>query len=357
MAGLAAVRRSKSERQSSSTVRFFTQADAARWDDFVERHESGTFYHLSAWKTLIERQLGHKTFFLMSESRGEVNGVLPLAQVRSWLFGNALISMPFLVYGGPLADNNDALQSLVGAARKLAEDLDVDYLELRNRAPLDGDWHTKTTAVTFRKQLQPEPEANLMAIPRKQRAMIRKGIDAGLEAETDDGTERLYRALLECKRNLGTPFFSESWLRSIKGSFGKNAEILTVTRKGQVVCSVMSFRFRKEVLPYYGGGGDLARKFKGNDFMYWAVMEKSCREGVELFDYGRSTVGTGAYRFKKHWGFEPETLHYQYHLVRAEEVPKLNPSNPRYRFLIEAWKRLPLPLAGFLGPPIAGRLG
>jgi len=110
-------------------------------------------------------------------------------------------------------------------------------------------------------------------------------------------------------------------------------------------------------LPYYGGGGDEARDLKGNDFMYWAVMEKACQAGVEIFDYGRSMIGGGAYRFKKHWGFEPVPLAYEYFLVEDDEMPSLNPANPKYKLLIEAWKRLPLGVASFLGPPIARRLG
>ncbi len=162
--------------------------------------------------------------------------------------------------------------------------------------------------------------------------------------------------MLACKRNLGTPFFSRRWLHAIKQEFGDHAEITTVTHKGDVVCSVMSFRYGNEILPYYGGGGDLARDLNGNDFMYWAVMERACQAGVEVFDYGRSKAGTGAYRFKKHWGFEPEPLHYQYHLVRATEVPNIAPTNPRYALMVRAWRRLPLPVAGLVGPPLARRL-
>jgi FemAB-related protein (PEP-CTERM system-associated) len=163
--------------------------------------------------------------------------------------------------------------------------------------------------------------------------------------------------MLACKRNLGTPFFDGRYLRSIKEVFGDRAEILTVTKNGTVVCSVMSFRFRNEILPYYGGGGDIARALKGNDYMYWAVMEKACKEGVEVFDYGRSMIGSGAYRFKKHWGFEPVPLEYVSLPIQKQVAPNLSPSNPKYRFLIETWKRLPLGVAGKLGPPIARRLG
>ena len=187
--------------------------------------------------------------------------------------------------------------------------------------------------------------------------MIRKGITFGLKPESDTDPGRLHAAMLECKRNLGTPFFGERFFQDICEVFGDKVEILTVTQERKIVCSVMSFRFRNEILPYYGGGGDLARVVNGNDFMYWSVMEKACQEGVEVFDYGRSMIGSGAYRFKKHWGFEPTPLFYEYYLVNGDSMPSLNPSNPKYKVLIEAWKRLPLGVANLLGPPIAKRLG
>jgi len=172
----------------------------------------------------------------------------------------------------------------------------------------------------------------------------------------DEDVSRLYPAMLECKRNLGTPFFGRRYLQAIKDTFGESVEILTVVRGRETVCSVMSFRHGEEILPYYGGGGTFARDLKGNDFMYWCVMEKASRDGVRIFDYGRSQVGSGAYRFKKHWGFEPEPLAYQRCLVRAGEVPNLSPSNPKFRLAIATWQRLPLPVAGLIGPFLARRL-
>lgn len=345
------------ESTAAYSVRHLASGDAARWDAFVRESSGGTFYHLAGWKSVIENQLHHPAYYLYCECEGEILAVLPLVHLKSLLFGNALTSLPFLVYGGPVGECEKATEQVVSAAKELAQELNVDYLELRNQTPLAGDWQTKNTHVTFRKTLDPDPEANLMAIPRKQRAMIRKGIKAGLVAESDQDADRLYAAMLVCKRNLGTPFFGARWLRAICDEFGDQVEITTVVHKQETVCSVMSFRYAKEILPYYGGGGELARDLKGNDFMYWSVMEKACRDGIEVFDYGRSTIDSGAYRFKKHWGFEPEPLHYQYFLVKSDSMPNLNPSNPRYRMLIDAWKRLPLPIAAALGPPLAKRLG
>ena len=341
---------------SLSAVKYLDQGRRGDWDAFVRGHPSGTFYHLSGWRDVIGGFLGHPTYFMYVERDGQVEGVLPMARVRSWLFGDALISMPFLVYGGVVADTTEAAEALINAASELADELGVDYLELRNRSP-QTQWPAKSTYVTFRKEIDSDPEENLKAIPRKQRAMVRKGIKAGLHAEMDSDAHRLYDVLSECKRNLGTPFFSRAYLQEIADTFRDECEILTVTHEGDSIASVMSFRFRDEILPYYGGGVGRAREFSANDFLYWQVMERAAREGIRVFDYGRSRAGTGPYRFKKHRGFEPEPLSYEYYLVKATEIPQLDPDNSRYEALIDLWKRLPLWVSRIAGPPIARRLG
>ncbi len=352
---------SAEQRSPELRVSVLGESDGNRWDSFVTE-QGGSFYHLVGWRRIIESQLGHRSFYLVCEQAGQIRGVLPLVQVKSRLFGNALISVPFLVNGGPLSLSAEAESALIERAVDIAENLGVDRIELRS-AKVPGtiaetnDWYVQDTHVTFRKEISDNPEANMMAIPRKQRAMIRKGIKAGLSFEVDDDVDRLYPAMLECKRNLGTPFFGRRYLGAIKDEFGDAVEILTVLHDQAIVCSVMSFRYRDQILPYYGGGGDLARTFKGNDFMYWCVMEKACQEGVKWFDFGRSQIDSGAYRFKKHWGFEPEPLAYRTRLVRADGLPDLSPSSPKYRMAVQAWKRLPLPVAAAIGPFLAARLG
>jgi FemAB-related protein (PEP-CTERM system-associated) len=340
----------------SFAVKFLSSADCQRWDDFVNFAESGTFFHLSGWREIIEECLGHETYYFFVECEDEIVGILPLARVKSLLFGDALVSLPFLVYGGALAGNSKASEILLDSATSLAKELGVDYLELRNRSPVTN-WPAKTSYVTFRKEISPDPEENFLAIPRKQRAVVRKAIKADMTANYDGDVDYLHAILSECKRNLGTPFFARNYLKAIKDTFGDACEILTIKHKEEVVSSVMSFRFRNEILPYYGGGGLAARNCGANDYMYWKVMENACQTGAEIFDFGRSLSGTGAYKFKKYWGFEPEPLSYEYLLVKSESLPQLDPSNQRYKFLINIWSKLPLPVARAIGPFIARRLG
>jgi FemAB-related protein (PEP-CTERM system-associated) len=332
-------------------------ADRERWDRFVAAAPAATFFHRYAWRNVIERAFGHATHFLLAERGAEIVGVLPLGHVSSLLFGNSLISTPFCVYGGPVATDTEAEQELVSAATTLAVKLGVDYLELRNRAPICSDWPTKDLYVTFRRTISASDADNLQAIPRKQRAIVRKSADAGLTAVVSDDVDEQWRAYSASVRNLGTPVFGRRYFRILKEEFGADCEVLSVRHSGVSVAGVMSFYFRDEVLPYYGGGAAEARDLSANDFMYWELMRRAAARGVRVFDYGRSKRDTGSYRFKKHWGFEPEPLYYQYFLVKARAMPDLSPSNARYRMLIETWKRMPLALTRVLGPMIARNLG
>jgi len=337
------------------TVNRLNDAARPRWDEFVYACADGTFFHLAAWAGVIEAEMGCANHYLYAERDGVIVGVLPLSRVRNMIAGDVLISTPFLVYGGPIGDS-DAVRLLVDEARKMAVALGVDYLELRNRRALGGDWETKNLYVTFRKQLESDLDANLQAIPRKQRAMVRKGMKAGTDVISDPDLDAFYSVFSESYRNLGTPVFAKSLFARVLAAFPDQVWFTTIAKDKRPLSSVVSFVFRDEVLPYYGGSVTAAREFAANDFMYWAVMERAVANGLKTFDYGRSKIDTGSYHFKKHWGFEPEPLAYQYQLVRSKELPNLSPTNPKFQLPIELWKRLPLGVTRLVGPPIARRL-
>ena len=331
--------------------------DFARWDAFVEACPEATFFHRADWKTVLERAFGHRTHYLYAELNGEIQGLLPLAQVKSLLFGNTLSSLPFCVYGGIIANNDEARAALREAACELAGQLKVDALEMRNTNASEQDWPTKQLYATFRKEIDADPDVNMKAIPRKQRAVVRKGIKAGLVSEVDSGWQRLYRIYSESVRNLGTPVFSANYFKILREVFAEDCGVLMITHQGQDIAGVMSFYFKDQVLPYYGGSVAQARALKGNDFMYWELMRRSGEQGVRIFDYGRSKEGTGPYSFKKNWGFTPEPLSYEYFLVKSKAMPDINPLNPKYRFFVNSWKKLPLPVANFIGPMLSKSLG
>jgi FemAB-related protein (PEP-CTERM system-associated) len=336
----------------------------AAWDAFVTAHPEGTFFHRAAWARVIAAAFGHRPHYLMAERDGAIVGVLPLMHLRSRLFGNRLISAPFCVYGGILAADAESAAALAARATTLQTELEARALELRYRTPPAEDEDNPGTwlappdlYVTFRKAIAADDAANLKAIPRKQRAVVRKAIERNLAASSGRAVEGLYRIYAESVRNLGTPVFAPRYFRLLAEAFGPDMDVLTVCDGETPVAAVMNFYWRDEVLPYYGGGTAAARECHANDFMYWEVMRRAAARGCRLFDYGRSKLGTGAYAFKKNWGFDPVPLAYRFRLAPGAVIPAHNPLNPKYRALIAAWKRLPLSLANRLGPPIVRGIG
>ncbi len=347
--------------QGSLTVRQLSLGDvqgAQRWDNFVATCPQATFFHRAGWLSIVSEVFRHPTYFLYAERDGAIEAVLPLAHVKSLLFGNALVSLPFAVYGGVAANDEAAAVALEDEAQLIAERLGVDHLELRNFDQRHADWPTQDLYVCFRKALAAEVEANMMAIPRKQRAMVRKGISNGLRSEIDDDIDRFFPLYADNVLRHGTPALSRRYFQALRETFGRDCDVLTVTdAQGRTVSSVLSFYFRDEILPYYAGDAVVARELAGNDFKYWELMRRACERGIRVFDYGRSKRGTGSFAFKKNWGFEPKPLFYEYRLYRREAIPQNNPSNTKYRLFIEAWRRLPLGVANRLGPLIVRNLG
>lgn len=339
-------------------VRPFTAGDAERWDAFVAGCAGATFFHRSAWHGILADVFRHRPHYLLAERAGRVSGVLPLAEVRSRLFGDALVSLPFCVYGGPAADDAATADALIDAAAQLAKSLRVPHLELRDRQTLRPAWPQQSLYVTFRKTLSPDPEANLAAIPRKQRAMVRKGIKHGLRSEIDPDPGRFFDLYADNMHRHGTPPLSRGYFRRLRDAFGADCEVLTVVDpKGRAVSSVLSFYFRDEVLPYYAGDCADARDLAANDFKYWELMRRACERGLRVFDYGRSKRDTGSFAFKHNWGFEATPLAYEYLLLERDSVPENNPLNPRYRMFIALWKRLPRFAVNAVGPHIVRGLG
>jgi FemAB-related protein (PEP-CTERM system-associated) len=353
----AAVERRDTAPCPAPTIKLMQPGDKTRWDQFVMACPEATFFHRAGWQAVIEQAFGHKTWFLYAETDGQIDGVLCLAEVKSRLFGHSLCSLPFCVYSGIAAVNDAARDALDRRAQELAAELNVGHLEYRNLQPRHADWGTKDIYVTFRKEILPDAEQNMLAIPKKQRAMVRKGIKAGLQAHIDDDVERLFIAYSTSVHRLGTPVFPKKYFALLKSVFADDCEVMTITNQGRIVSSVLSFYFRDEVLPYYGGGMPEAREVAGNDFMYWELMRRACEKGYKVFDFGRSKVGTGAFDFKKNWGFAPQPLHYEYQLHRSREVPDNNPLSPKFQLFIKMWRQLPLPVANALGPFIVKSLG
>tara|TARA_R110002167_G_scaffold185375_2_gene385952 strand:+ start:1196 stop:2242 length:1047 start_codon:yes stop_codon:yes gene_type:complete len=333
--------------------------DLARWDAFVDQCERGSFFHLSGWKQIVEQVFKHKSHFMFAEQDGAIVGVLPLVEQKSFLFGHTLVSTPFCVYGGVASDSDDVMVFLEDKAIELAQHLSVDYLELRYPFARNNAAYTEKCAHSaFGCVIPEDDEAILAAVKKKQRANIRHSLKNNLTHRVDKDTSTAYQVYSESVRNLGTPVFSASYFGALQQIFGERCDVLTVEHQGRAVSSVLSFYYKGQVLPYYGGGLDEARALKSNDYMYYQLMcsAKSSKQ-TNYFDFGRSKDDSGAFKYKRTWGMEPQPLHYMFYLVKATELPNLSPNNPKYKFFINMWKKLPVAVSRFIGPFLSKYLG
>ncbi len=339
-------------------VRPFEERDRALWDAFVFAHPQGTFFHRIGWRGIFADEFRLAPRYLVCERGDMLTGVLPLVHQKSLLFGNALISAPFCVEGGPLALDAQSQCALDDAAANILRETGAAYLEFRSRKATRSGWQPRRDLyATFCRPISDNNDANLKDIPRKQRAVVRKTLGGGLTSEIDESVGRFFRVYSESVRNLGTPVFAKRYFEGLKKTFGKDCDIVVVLDAGKPVSAVMNFYFGKTVLPYYGGGTVDARRNGANDFLYWEVIRRAAERGFRAFDFGRSKAGTGAFAFKHNWGFEPEWLEYEYLLKPGQALPEKNPNNPKFSPLIKMWQRLPLPVANLVGPFLVRSLG
>jgi FemAB-related protein (PEP-CTERM system-associated) len=333
--------------------------EVARLEGFVAE-QRGSVFHRPAWLAAIERGTGQQALGLVAERAGGLTGWLPLSDIHSPFFGRALVSSGFAVGGGPLAVSEGDSEALCRAAEELALRLGAGTIELRGgQAP--QDWTATSTAhCNFSRDLAANDEAELLAIPRKARAEVRKGLRNDLDIAIGSGPDDRaahYAVYSESVRNLGTPVFPRALFGAVLDGFGADADILTVRHQGKAVASVLSLYHRGAVMPFWGGGRFIARDLRANEVMYYELMRHGRTRGCTRFDFGRSKTNSGPYFFKKNWGFEPEPLTYSSWSAPGSAARNIDPTDKGYSRGIELWKRMPLPLANAVGPFIARGLG
>ncbi len=335
-------------------------SERARIGAWVQDHPEGTPFHLPAWSVAVGRGCRQESHTLLAErGDGAIAGVLPLTEVHSPLFGRALVSAGFAVGGGILADAAATAIALGEAAWALAERLSCPTVELRGGEFPGAVWDLDdATYLGFARDLAADDESELLAVPRKQRAEVRRafGNDLEIEAGSTDVAAH-YAVYAESVRNLGTPVFPRTLFAEVLREFGEAADILTVRHQGRAVASVLSLYWKGTVYPYWGGGSEAARGLRANDAMYFALMRHARERGCTRFDFGRSKAGTGAAAFKKNWGFAPQPLTYFMRALEGVAARKINPLDPKYSLQVHAWKHMPLWAANRLGPWIARGLG
>ena len=335
-------------------------AESARLDAYVAEHPDGTLFHRPQWSRAVERGCGQRAHCLVAERGGALVGCLPLTEVRSRLFGNALVSAGFATGGGILAESVTAAAALAEAAWALARRLGCAGLELRGGMLPEGWSLQQGTYAGFARGLPADEAALLASIPRRQRAEIRRAHGFGLEATIGrDARHRdaHYRVYAESVRNLGTPVYPRALFDAALDAFGDEAWIVLVARDGRPLASMLVFDFKGTCHPYWGGGTAAAKTWRANDLIYHEVMRLGMARGCTRADFGRSKVGTGPWARKRIWGFDETPLVYAVRTADGAAPRQVNPQSAKYRLQVAAWQRLPLWLANRLGPAIARGLG
>ena len=334
--------------------------DDARLDAFVRAHPDGSLFHLPKWTAAVERGTRQKGHYLFAEQGGAVRGVLPLSEIRSPLFGNALVSVGFGTGGGIIAEDDRAAEALARAAWELAGRLGCPTVELRGGL-VPGGWEASTGLyANFSRTLPATANSLLASIPKRQRAEIRRAMASDLECSF--GTDRRhrdahYQVYAEGVRNLGTPVFPRRLFEAMLDGFGDEAWINVVWKDGRPVAALLGFNYAGRCTPFWGGGTREARQCRANDLVQFEAMRRGLEAGCTHADFGRSKIGSGPWARKRIWDFDETALTYALRTADGAAPRTVNPLDPKYRLKIAAWQRLPLWVANRLGPLIARGLG
>lgn len=333
-------------------------ASDAAWDAYVAAHPAASHYHQSAWRTLIDREFGQRTYNLTAVSGADIRGVLPLVRLKSRLFGDFMVSMPYLNYGGVIADDDAARDALLDAAFALGTETGVSHIELRHAVSDMRGMPVREDKVAMILELPETIDALGQAIGSKRRSQVRRPLRENPQIHVG-GAELVpvfYAVFARNMRDLGTPVYARSFFEAMCAQFPKDARIVAITIGDRPAAAAFLIGHREQLeIPWASTVRDF-NNISINMLLYWEVLRYAIDAGYRRFDFGRSTVDAGTYRFKKQWGAEPLPLHWHYWLRDGGELPKLNPDNPKYRAAISAWQRLPLAVANRLGPRLVRNL-
>lgn len=324
--------------------------DAADWQAFIAGRGHAASYHAWAWRRVFANTFGHRNLYLAARSHGRMVGVLPLVLIKSAIFGRSLTSLPFLNYGGMIAETAAAQTALLTAARDLARDERCGYVELRHIARQAPELPVRQHKVTMLLDLQ---QAGWDALDRKVRNQIRKAQKSALTVTTG-GVEQLgsfYRVFSRNMRDLGTPVYPVRLFREVLAAFPDSTRLHVVNLAGAPIAAGFTYWTGDTVqVPWASSIVDY-NSLCPNHLLYWSIIEAAVGDGRAVLDFGRSTPNEGTFKFKEQWGARPVALNWEYLLLDGA-LPNVTPANPKFRLAVEAWRRLPLSVATTLGPHV-----
>jgi serine/alanine adding enzyme len=326
-------------------------SDAAEWDRFVEAAPAASGYHSWAWRDVVTQAFGHECIYLIARSDGRIAGVLPLVFIHSAIFGRSLTSLPFLNYGGIVAESSDAADALLARAADVARERRCGHVELRHIDRQFPRLPCRQHKVTMKLRLE---SGMWERLDRKVRNQIRKAQKSELTSEIggENLLDAFYAVFARNMRDLGTPVYAKRLFAEVLRAFPHRARIHVVRLKGAPIAAGVTFTTAGTTEVPWASSVREHNSLCPNHLLYWSVIEAAAARGDSVLDFGRSTPNEGTYKFKEQWGAEPVPLHWEYWLAHGEPLPDTSPKNPKYRLMIRLWKRLPVSIATLAGPSI-----
>jgi FemAB-related protein (PEP-CTERM system-associated) len=327
----------------------------ALWNRYVRETATAGFYHQFEWKSVNETEFQHDTYYLASISCGSIDGILPLALIRSRLFGRILCSLPFVNFCGPSATSPAVEKILLTRAYEIAEEQNVDYLEIRGLHVCDEHLPQSRNKVSMTVRLANDPNDLWYAFASKHRTNIRRVYKSGLHVASGkrELLDPFYDLMCRSWRALGTPIYRKRYFRTILDTFGDQVRIFVAYKDDTPVAAAFNGYCGDTVEGMWAGSLPEHRKLQSNYVLYWEMIKNACEEGFEHFHLGRTSIESGGESFKKKWGADAKQLYWQYYLPDGGTVPQLNVNNPKFNVAIRMWRILPLWVTRVVGPVIS----
>jgi FemAB-related protein (PEP-CTERM system-associated) len=328
------------------------------WEDFLQRHPEVTIYHSPRWGAVMQQAYGNLPIYLTARRNQQITGILQLVAQKSLLFGSHLCSLPYFDASGIQTDDEESANALIDQARRLLNTHRVQWIELRHLQPVGPSLPTRSDKVTLSLALPPDEEELWRRLKPKVRNQIRKAQKENMQVlqAGADLLPEFYDVYLRNMRDLGSPPHSRRFFRLILESFSEQAKIFVIRLDSQPMAAGFSLMDRNTLRVPWAGSNWKYRSLNPNMLLYWSMLADACQKNADFFDFGRSTLDSGTYKFKKQWGASEIPLHWQFLLPDGNSLPELTPDSPRYRFFVSCWKKLPLWAAQWLGPKIIAKL-
>lgn len=335
-------------------IRLHINDDNRRWDGYVTRDKRCSFFHQWAYCQVVARTFGHRPYYLSAWKEDEIHGILPLFSIKSRLFGQFIVSLPFVDYGGICADSEEAEQALLKEAVQIAKQQRIQTIELRHQYHNTLDLLTQLNKVNMALTLDSGAEIMWKRLHAKVRNQVRKARKSGLTFDVG-GLEKLedfYCVWSRNMRDLGTPSYPRVFFKNFLKAFPDSCEILLVKHDKKPVGTGIAVYFKNTMEVPWASSLRKYFSYCPNNLLYWGAIQRACERGCQEFHFGRSTKNSGNYRFKKQWGAKDKLLYYQYWLAEGNQIPDLSPLSLRYKLAVALWRRLPVAVANMLGPSI-----